>query len=130
MPSASCRTGLAGARAEQVDIAGQSEPQALRDPRNRIVVAEHDEDRALAEALHLAGEKHAGAVVVPVAIVEVARDHDEGHVLVEGKLHHRAEGAAGGVADQRRRRRVGAREAGHRAVEMDVGGVEELHVRE
>ena len=89
-----------------------------------VVVAAHDQ-AGPGEAAHLVREVQAGAEILPVVVIEVAGDDDEGHVLADGEVDDVGEGAAGAVARDVLRHAVAPRQPGERAVEMDVGGVQE-----
>ena len=97
----------------QLEIAG--------DHRPRVVIATQQEARTT-QPPHLLGEEQAGRKVLPVAVIEVAGNHDEGHVLVPRQIDHGGSARAGAVrritppADRRARTRPGKR-----AVQMDVG---------
>ncbi len=68
---------------------------------HRVVVAGNHENRdtGLAEAQHLRHNIKAGAVVLPIAVVEVAGNQHEGGRLVQSKLHQIRQGSAAGLAD-------------------------------
>ena len=80
-----------------------------------------------AEPPHLLGEEQPRREILPVAVVKVARDHDEGNVLLDREIDHGHEGTPGAVTDHLVRQVDPGAQAGERAVEMDIGGVEELH---
>src|SRR4051812_30965846 len=92
-----------------------------------VAVDDGDADAGLAEAAHLRGEEEAGAVVAPVAVVDVARDEEECGLLFEAEGDEVLEGAAGGAADLRDGRAVVAIEAREGAVDVEVGGEDQLH---
>ena len=109
------------------DILRQHKP--LGDPAFGIVVAvkEVDGDLRPRQPAHLLGEEQAGRVIAPVAIVEIAGDDNEIDRVfkrVVDEVGQRLAGAAFQPVD-RRLSRIG--EAGERGVEVDVGGVDELH---
>ena len=86
-------------------------------------------DAGLAEADHLRHEIQARPMVLPVSVVEVAGNQDEGRRLVDGKLDEVLQGPAAGLADFVHRRAVVALQAAQRAVEVDVGRVKKLEHR-
>jgi hypothetical protein len=119
--------GFRLAVAEHRHVVGQR--QFLRHLAFGIVIAaEHECANAfLAQAPHLLTEEDAGVVVLPVAVVEVARDHEEGDFLFDRSIDELPQRLARGVAQLRGRRvRIGA-QAVQRAVEVNVCRVDELH---
>ena len=83
-------------------------------------------DAGLAEADHLRHEVEARPMVLPVSVVEVAGNQDEGHRLVDGQLHEVFQGPAAGLADLVDRGAFVALQPSQRAVQVDVGGVKEF----
>jgi len=94
-----------------------------------VVVAIDDECRNAGggQPTHLACEEHAGVVVLPVAVVQIAGDDHEIDLLIDGRSHQVRERFASSGAQQLGRRVGIGRQPGERTVEMDVGGVDELH---
>ena len=80
--------------------------QVLREPACGIVVASNDEDRdlRLPQFHHLLHEEEACAVVLPVAVVEVASKQDKGHVLVNREANEILERAPRGTSHRGNRR--------------------------
>ena len=114
---------------EHRDVVGQ--PQVAGHPVLGVVVAADQEDRdaGVAEPGHLLAEEEPGVVVVPVAVVEVADDQDERDLLLDrqpDEVLQRPPGRPPALLD---RRPLVAVEPPLRAVEVDVGGVEELEHR-
>ena len=94
-----------------------------------VVIAEKHENRnaGAPEATHLATEEDAGVVIAPAAIVEIAGNHHEINLLLDGTVDQLAKGVPCRVA-QLRGRCIGiSGESGERTVEVDVGGVNEAH---
>ena len=115
---------LAGAGREFSHVVGQLE--APGDDGFRVVIAAQQETGAI-ETAHLLGEEQAGGEVLPISVVQVAGDHDEGRVLLQREVDHAGEGAAGAVADNVVRQIVTRPQPSEWAVEVDVGRVDKLH---
>ena len=119
--------GLGAARGKHLHVVRQL--QAARDFAFGVVVAVEQvyRDARLAQPPHLAHEEQAGVIVLPIAVVQIAGNHHEVHLLLDGARHQPLKGLARGCA-QALGRRVGiGRQADQRAVEVDVGGVDEFH---
>ena len=76
--------GLGFARGEDSDIVRQS--KTSRDPIRRVVIPQEqiDGDRIGRKATHLANEEEPGLKVAPIAVVEIARDDEKIHRLLDG----------------------------------------------
>lgn len=119
--------GFRLAVAEYDDVVGQC--QLLRHLAFGIVVAAEDErtDAGLAQAPHLLAKEDARVVILPVAVVQVAGNHEECDLLFDRTIHELPQRLARRVA-QLRGRRVGIRaQAVQRAVKVYVCRVDELH---
>ena len=118
--------GLWLAVVEHADILGQRKcPSHFV---GRIMVSRNCDygNSCLAESDHLRHEKEARPMVLPVTIVEVAGNQDEGHRLVDGNLDKIFQGPAAGLADFVDGCAFVAFQASQRAVEVDIGGVKKL----
>jgi hypothetical protein len=89
-----------------------------------------NEEAGPVEAAHLVREEQAGAVVSPVRVIQVAGDDDERHIARDGEVHQVGKSPAGAVLDDVLWDAATAGQAGQRAVQVDIGGVEEFHDRE
>ena len=108
------------------------EHQRARDSTRRVVVAANDDHRdpASRQSRHARAEVEPGLVVAPVAVVDVAGQHNERDVLSQRQIHHVVEGDPGGATDLIDRGTLVTLEAAERAVEVQIGGVKELeHAR-
>jgi hypothetical protein len=103
--------------------------QAARDDALGVVVAtdgdEGDRGRGAGEASELGDEELAGAPVLPLTVIEIAGGHDEGDVLRDGMVDQRDEGVARGGSDARGWRVGVGLEPAQRAVDVQVGAMEE-----
>ena len=90
------------------------------------MIAAHEETGPL-QPLHLLGEEQAGAVVLPVLIVEIAGDNDERHVLRDREINQGGKRPPRAVPHDLGRNLGPARQPCERAIEMDVGRVQEFH---
>lgn len=83
---------------ERLDVGRQAELE--RHLALGVVVAEQqvDRDAGLVQTTHPRAEVQASAEVGPSAVVEVAGDHDEIDLLLDGHRDEFGEGVAGGVA--------------------------------
>src|SRR3546814_19735683 len=77
------------------------------------------------QAAHGAGEIEAGAHVLPLTVEEVASDHDEIDIFVDGALYQIVESRAGGSSYVVLGQTFISRQAMERAVEMNVCGMQE-----
>ena len=121
--------GVRAARAEDPDVRRQLE--RLRDLTLGVMISvqqEYGDLRGL-EPSHLGDEEESGAVVLPVAVVEVARDHYEVHLLRNRETDQVLEGVAGRGTDPPRDVSLLPVKAAERAVQVDVGGVQETEAR-
>lgn len=91
--------GFGPCGAEDVHVVGERE--AAGDPALRVVVAEEqvDGNARRAETAHLAGEKQAGLVVAPVAVVQIAGDDEERGLFFGGVSDESLESVARGGAN-------------------------------
>ena len=105
--------------------------QPLGDDAGGVVVAADAEDAnaRAGEARGLLGEELAGAPVLPGAVEQIPGDQDEGDALCEGEIDQVGVGGAGGVADALGGGVGVGFEAAQRAVDVQVGGVEESEGR-
>jgi hypothetical protein len=101
--------------------------ELTRDPTGRVVIARHEEDRdpRLLETPDLAYEEEPRMMVLPVAVVEVSRQEQEGHLLLQRQVDQIPERRTRGRTDVLRGRILVALEPAQGAVEVDVGGVQE-----
>ena len=96
-----------------------------------IVVAQQqvDGDARGIQASHLPGKVDAGVEVLPVAVVQVAGNDHEVHLLRDGLGDQVVEGITCCCAEQLRRGILVGGQSRQRAVEVDVGGVDESHFK-
>ena len=92
-----------------------------------VAVEQVDRDAGLVEPSHLAHEEAPGVEVAPGPVVEVAGDDDEVDREFDGLIDQAREGVPCGIAQKLDRRVLVGGKAAQRAVEMDVGGVDESH---
>src|SRR5664280_2024329 len=90
------RLGLAGW--EHANIVWQR--QLARDLAGRVVIApdEVDLDSSLAQACHLPREEQPSVIILPIAIIHIARDEDKLHFLADAELHEVFKSPARGTA--------------------------------
>ena len=121
--------GLGPVDVQRDHVVGQ--PEVAGHPVLGVVVAadQEDLDAGVAEVGHPLDEPEAGVVVLPVAVVDVAGDQDEGDLLVDRQPDQVLQRPPGRPADLRRRAPLVPVEPAQGAVEVDVGGVEELEHR-
>jgi hypothetical protein len=105
------------------------QPEAFRDLAGGVVIARHDENRnvRLRQPGDLPREKEAGVVILPVAVVDIAGDHHERHLLRDGQVDDAFQRATRGRTEPLHRRTLVSLQPVQRAIEMDVGDVQELH---
>ena len=118
---------LGGATGKDGDVRRQD--QLPRDHALRIVVALDDEDtntRAI-QPHHLLAEKQARVEILPVAVVEVTGEEHEIDACAQGLVDESFEGASRRGAQTLNRRAVVTVQSAQRAVEVQIGGVEEAH---
>ena len=73
---------------------------------------------------HLFGEEQASGEILPVTVIAIAGDR---HVLIPCQVDHGGQRATRAVVDHPARQ-VGTRtQAGKRAIEVNIGGVQEFH---
>src|SRR5262249_18789863 len=89
-----------------------------------------DVDARLTQPRHLRREEQSGVVVLPVAVVEVAGEQEEGGLLVAAEVDEVCERAPAGAADRGDGRPLVLLEAAHRAVEGYVGGLDEVELND
>src|SRR3546814_11857898 len=120
--------GFRSARLFRADIGGPG--NAAGDDGGGIMVAGEKEHRDFGpiQAAHGAGEIEAGAHVLPLTVEEVASDHDEIDIFVDGALYQIVESRAGGSSYVVLGQTFISRQAMERAVEMNVGGMQETKI--
>ena len=93
-----------------------------------IVVAGYqiDGDTRLAEPLHLGDEEQPGVEILPIAVVQVARDQHEGDLFVHGQPHEILQRSPRRMTNLFGRRGFVAIDSSPRAVEMNIRGMNEL----
>ena len=118
---------LALRRAE--DVHALDLGQLLGDLAFGIVVALDDEDADAGpgEPQHLIAKEQPGAEVGPVAVVDVAGQQHERHVLAERQVDQRRECVARGAAQPRDRCALVAVEPPQGTVDVEVGRMDEFH---
>ncbi len=111
------------------DVVRQAE--LARDAALRVVVASHEKDAEprLAELGHLSDEEEPRRVVAPIAVVEVAREHHRIRALLDRERDEVLHRPSSRPADPVGRRPLVAVEPRERAVDVQIRGVDELHVR-
>jgi hypothetical protein len=92
-----------------------------------VAIAQEDADVRAGKAAQLRREIQAGVEVRPVAVEDVAGDQHEIGRALDGEVDDVGEGAAGGVAHLFGGSAVVEFEAAQRAVEVNVGAVDEAH---
>ena len=93
-----------------------------------VVAVDHiNGNVALAQPRHLLDEEQPGIEVAPVAVIDIAGDNDEIDRFGLRQIDHPLQGPARRPAQQIDRRAIIGRKADQRAVEMDIGGVDEFH---
>ena len=92
-----------------------------------VAADQHNRNAGAVQALQLADQEQPGAVVGPVAVEDVARHHDQVHPIGDGPVHEVAEGAAAGARDVLGPLAGALAQAGERAVQVKIGGVDEAH---
>jgi hypothetical protein len=91
-----------------------------------VVAADEEElDPGARQPSGFAHEELARGVILPVAVVEVAGDDHERRFLGDRGLDEVGEGLARGGREQPRRLLAARPQAPQRAVQMDVGGMQE-----
>ena len=73
------------------------------------------------------GEEQARAVVPPVGVIQVAGDDDERDILGDRQVDQVGERSARAVLNDVLGHAAAAGKAGQRAVQVNIGGVQELH---
>ena len=121
--------GLGPVDVHLLDVVGQAEVAGHLVPGVVIAADEVDPDAGVAEVGHPPGEPEARVVVLPVAVVDVAGDEDEGDLLRDRQADQVLERPTGRPADLLDGAPLIPVEPPQGAVEVDVGGVEELEHR-
>ena len=118
------RLGLA--RRQLVDVRGEAE--RLDDGARGVVVAAHDHDGhvRLAQARHLGDEEEARRVVLPRPVEDVAREQEHVRALLDAERDQVLERATRGSPEALHRCALVAIEAAERAVDVEVGRVDDL----
>ena len=93
----------------------------------RIVIAVDDEDRDLlpVQAREFAGEEEADGGVLPLAVIDIARDQHEGDALVDGPGDETRESVAARLGEAPGDGLVLEGKAQQRAAQMQVGAMQE-----
>jgi hypothetical protein len=119
--------GLAAARAEQMHALDRG--QLAGDLALGVVVALGDEDPHAGprQTNELLTKEQAGPEVLPVAIEDVAGQHDQVDAPLDGGRHQPQEGLPGRAAQPLQRSARVLVQALQGAVDVQVGGVDELH---
>jgi hypothetical protein len=76
------------------------------------------------EAAHLPDEKESGLIVAPVAVVQIARDDDEGDLFLDGQIHQICECQARGRTNEFCRWSLLTGKPLQGTVEMNVAGMQ------
>ena len=92
-----------------------------------VAVEQVDRNAGVIQPPHLAHEEVSGVEVLPVAVVQVARDDEEVDFQVDSLGDQVGKGIARGSAQGIDRCVLVRRQSAQGAVEMDVGGVDEFH---
>ena len=102
--------------------------QLPRDLAGGVVIALHnaDPDSRAREPQHLLAEEEAGAEVDPVAVIDVAGKQDQVHRPFEGQVHQGDERLSRGAAQPLDGRALVAVQPLERAVDVQVGCVDEF----
>lgn len=114
---------------------GRQQPDALRpaqrlcDHAGGVVVApdHYNRDVGLAQAPKLADHIQAGVVIGPVSVDDVTGDQQQVGVLVQAQIDKRAQRRPGRSAHRLDRRPWVRRQSPHRAIEVNIGSVNESH---
>jgi hypothetical protein len=93
------------------------------------VIALHQDARPRQPA-HLLVEKQPGAKILPVIVIEITGDQQKRNILGDGEVDQIPERLPRAVARDILRDSPAPREAGKRAIEVNIGGVEEFHEKE
>jgi hypothetical protein len=80
--------------------------------------------RLAVEADYLSPEEETGAVILPIAVKEIAGDDDKIDLLGNGKVHQVCECPAGGSAQGFHRRALMEFQALEGAIQVRIGGVD------
>lgn len=105
--------------------------QRLRSPALGVVVPIEQEDGNLrsVQPAHLPNEEEPCAKVPPIPIVEIPGNDDEIHLLAERVLDEVLECLAWGGADSLRDIPLLSIQSPQRAIEMDIGSMQEPEIR-
>jgi hypothetical protein len=94
-----------------------------------VVAADgEDLDLRLGQPAHLCGEEQSGAEIRPVTVVDVAGDQQEIDFFLDRQIDEAPEGSAGGGADEFGGGGGIGLQPAQRAVEMEVGRVQEAEI--
>jgi hypothetical protein len=102
----------------------------LGDLALRVVISLDDEDpnSCAPQPYHLIAKKQTRPKISPVTVVDIAREEDKCHALFDGQVHERSQRLTRSAPQAfHRSARIGVQPA-ERAVDMQVGGMDELHV--
>ena len=103
--------------------------QSFGEPAGRVVITPDDGDRDafLGQLSHALDKKQPGVVIGPVAIVQIAGDHDQIDSFAPGDGDQVFEGATGGATHLVHWSALVTVETAQGTVEMQVGGMQETH---
>ena len=119
--------GLRLARIEHLHVGRKREPPCHLAFGVVVAVEQVNRNPDLVQPAHFAHKEVAGVEVLPIAVVQVAGNDDEVDRRVDGLVDQPRKGVTRGRA-QGLHRSVRVRgQPAHRAVEVDVGGVDEFH---
>ena len=93
-----------------------------------VVIAGYNKnlDPGLGQAAHPPGEIEAGIVVLPIAVIEIAGDKEKGNRLVDGQVDECVKSPSRRPANLGNRRIVVRLKPPERAIEVNIGGVNEF----
>ena len=111
--------------AKGLHVAGQREVAGDLALGVVVAVQQIDRDPGGIEPAHLRREIEAGRIVAPLPVIEIAGDDHEVDPLGNGLVDQPLEGLACRAANTLRRRVLLSRQAAQRAVQVDIGGVQE-----
>jgi hypothetical protein len=116
-------------RREHAHVLGQA--QLARDVALRVMIAgrQHHAHASLPQARQLRGEEQAGRVIAPIAVEHVAGDQQHCGLLFQAQLDQVLERPPRRAAQPVDRRALVPRQAQERAVDVQIGGVNDLHAR-
>ena len=98
-----------------------------RDLTFRVMIAVEQEDRnsGLCQPAHLFHEKETGLIVAPIAVVEIASDDHEGHLIFDRLAHEIIERHAGCRSDPFGSGALLPRKSLEGAIQMNVASMNE-----